>query len=886
MKTAEIRTRFLEFFAKKQHAIVPSSSLVPHGDPTLMFTNAGMVQFKHVFLGNEQRDYKRACSSQKCVRAGGKHNDLENVGRTARHHTFFEMLGNFSFGDYFKRDAIFFAWEFLTTELGLPAEKLFVTVFEDDEEAANLWLNDIGISPSALARIGAKDNFWQMGDTGPCGPCTEIFYDHGADIAGGPPGTPEEDGDRFIEIWNLVFMQFDRDSDGVLHPLPSPCVDTGMGLERIAAVMQGVHNNYDIDLFAGLLEAAGQITHKTYNREISDNAVNVSLRVIADHVRSVGFLLADGVLPSNEGSGFVLRRILRRAVRHGRLLGRQTPFLYRMLAPLIEAMGDHYQELRAQQTNMETIVRIEEERFLRTLDKGLYLLDQALAEIGDAGTLSGETLFTLYDTYGFPLDLTEDIVRGSGVKLDQTGFDNCMQAQRQRARAAWSGSGAESLPTAIFAVREQYGATEFLGYNTNTAEAVICGLLLAGNAAQDNLKVGQKGWVIANQTPFYGESGGQVGDAGEIALNDGIGVFRVDDTKKVLPDVFAHIGEVITGNIEVGKSISLTVSKQRRAAIARNHTATHVLQAALQRVLGEHVKQAGSLVRPDKLRFDFNHFTAVSAEQLTEIAAQVNAEIFANAAVSTKLMSQDDAISSGAMALFGEKYGDEVRVVQAGSSTELCGGTHVERLGDIGLLRLLSEGGVAAGIRRIEAVTGSAAYALFCQDSQTLRSAATTLKTSISQVPERIMQLQKDSQQLQGVVAELRAKQTGSLLDDLLLQVQNVGEVKLLAARLPAMQKSGDLRDLLDKCRQKIGDKAVVVLAAGDTEISKVQIIAGVAKSLSKKIHAGKLINKVAILVGGKGGGRSDMAQAGGNKPEQLNEAIKQVAEIVRSNEK
>ncbi|MDX8393612.1 MAG: alanine--tRNA ligase [Mariprofundales bacterium] len=886
MKTAEIRTRFLEFFAKKQHAIVPSSSLVPHGDPTLMFTNAGMVQFKHVFLGNEQRDYKRACSSQKCVRAGGKHNDLENVGRTARHHTFFEMLGNFSFGDYFKRDAILFAWEFLTTELGLPAEKLFVTVFEDDEETANLWLNDIGISPSALARIGAKDNFWQMGDTGPCGPCTEIFYDHGADIAGGPPGTPEEDGDRFIEIWNLVFMQFDRDSDGVLHPLPSPCVDTGMGLERLAAVMQGVHNNYDIDLFAGLLAAAGQITNKTYNRAISDNAVNVSLRVIADHVRAVGFLLADGVLPSNEGSGFVLRRILRRAVRHGRLLGMQTPFLYRMLAPLIAAMGEHYQELRAQQTNMETIVRIEEERFLRTLDKGLYLLDQALAEVGDAGTLSGETLFTLYDTYGFPLDLTEDIVRGSGVKLDQTGFDNCMQAQRQRARAAWSGSGAESLPTAIFAVREQYGATEFLGYNTNTAEAVVCGLLLAGNEAQYTLKVGQKGWLIANQTPFYGESGGQVGDTGEIALNDGGGVFRVDDTKKVLPDVFAHIGEVITGNIEVGKSISLTVSKQRRAAIARNHTATHVLQAALQRVLGEHVKQAGSLVRPDKLRFDFNHFTAVSAEQLTEIAAQVNAEIFANAAVSTKLMSQDDAISSGAMALFGEKYGDEVRVVQAGSSTELCGGTHVERLGDIGLLRLLSEGGVAAGIRRIEAVTGSAAYNLFCQDSQTLRSAAITLKTSISQVPERIMQLQKDSQQLQGVVAELRAKQAGSLLDDLLLQVQNVGEVKLLAARLPTMQKSGDLRDLLDKCRQKIGDKAVVVLAAGDTKTSKVQIIAGVAKSLSEKIHAGKLINKVAVLVGGKGGGRPDMAQAGGNNPEQLNEAIKQVAEIVRSNEK
>ncbi|RMH62603.1 MAG: alanine--tRNA ligase [Zetaproteobacteria bacterium] len=870
MKTSEIRKRFLDYFAGKGHEIVPSSSLVPHGDPTLLFTNAGMVQFKNVFLGNETRPYKTAASSQKCVRAGGKHNDLENVGHTARHHTFFEMLGNFSFGDYFKREAIAYAWTFLIEELKLDPERLFVTVFEEDDEAYDIWRKEIGVPETRLARIGAKDNFWSMGDTGPCGPCSEIFFDHGPEVPGGPPGTPEEDGDRFVEIWNLVFMQYNRDEQGRLTPLPHPSVDTGMGLERIAAVMQGVHDNYDIDLFRALIGAASEITGV---RPGIDAEKDVSLRVLADHLRSVSFLLADGVLPSNEGRGFVLRRILRRACRHGRLLGMQEAFIWRLVDALVREMGDHFTELKEHQRNIEQVIRIEEERFIKTLDKGLRLVEQAAREAGEGGTIPGETLFTLYDTYGFPTDLTADILKGRNIKLDMAGFTTCMEEQRARARAAWSGSGEDALPKAVFDLRAQHGPTEFLGYTTLRAEGAITGLLRDGEAVK-TLAEGEQGWLVTNQTPFYGESGGQVGDTGLIATVDG--EFEVVDTKKLMADLIVHVGRVRRGSVAVGDVAHLQVDGERRDAIRRNHTATHLLHAVLRRVLGTHVKQSGSLVTPERLRFDFSHFQPVSAEELARIEAEVNAAIMDNAPVETRLMSQKEAIASGAMALFGEKYGDEVRVVSAGFSTELCGGTHVGRTGDIGPFRIVAESGIAAGVRRIEALTGHKAYASFAHDGELLGKAAKLLKVRGDEVLGAIEALQKRVRDGEKALQSLKAKAAVAMLDRLIHGAVEVDGVRVLSAEV---RDVADLRDFMDKAKAKLKSGVIVF---GQVRGSKVQLVAGVTSDLTDRFHAGNLVRAVAEYCGGKGGGKPDLAMAGGSEPGKLQQALAKVQELIR----
>jgi alanyl-tRNA synthetase len=869
VNTSEIRSRFLDFFAGKGHTVVPSSSLVPHGDPTLMFTNAGMVQFKHVFLGNETRPYVTAASSQKCVRAGGKHNDLENVGHTARHHTFFEMLGNFSFGDYFKPEAIAYAWEFLTGVMKLDPARLFVTVFEEDDEAYDIWTKEVGIPKGRIARIGAKDNFWSMGDTGPCGPCSEIFFDHGAHIPGGPPGTPEQDGDRFVEIWNLVFMQYDRDADGKLEPLPKPSVDTGMGLERMAAVMQGTHDNFSIDLFRRLIGAACEVTGVNFGEEPEQD---VSLRVLADHLRSVSFLMADGVLPSNEGRGFVLRRILRRACRHGRLLGMTEAFIYRLVDVLVREMGGHYPELAEAQANIEQVIRIEEERFIRTLDKGLKLVEQAVDEAGEGGTIPGETLFTLYDTYGFPTDLTADILRNRNIALDMAGFEACMHEQRERARAAWGGSGEAAVPAAIFELREKHGPTEFLGYTTLNAEGVITGLLKDGEAV-DALNAGDEGWLVANQTPFYGESGGQVGDTGTITAGDAL--FAVSDTKKLLADLFVHVGKVKKGTIKCGGTAKFAVEGARRAAIRRNHTATHLMHAVLREVLGKHVKQAGSLVNAERLRFDFSHHQPVSAEEKALIEAKVNAAIWANDAVETRLMSQEEAIASGAMALFGEKYGDEVRVVSAGFSTELCGGTHVSRTGDIGPFRIASESGIAAGVRRIEAVTGEAAYRSFVADVEQLNATAVQLKVRPLEAGEAAAALQAKLKDAERELASLKAKQSTGILDDLINDAVEVDGVKLLAAEVSGV---ADLRDFMDKAKGKLKSGVIVF---GMKNGPKVQLIAGVTDDLLGRFHAGNLVREVAAICGGKGGGKPDMAMAGGTEPGKLSEALHAVAGLL-----
>ncbi len=871
MKTSEIRQRFLDYFAGKGHEIVPSSSLVPHGDPTLLFTNAGMVQFKNTFLGKENRPYKTATSSQKCVRAGGKHNDLENVGHTARHHTFFEMLGNFSFGDYFKQRAIAYAWEFLTVELKLDPARLFVTVFEEDDEAYDIWVNEIGVATDKIARIGAKDNFWSMGDTGPCGPCSEIFFDHGPDVAGGPPGTPEEDGDRFIEIWNLVFMQYNRDTDGKLTDLPHPSVDTGMGLERIAAVMQGVHNNYDIDLFQSLIAAASGQTGVKLG---ADQASDASLRVLADHLRSVSFLLADGVLPSNEGRGFVLRRILRRACRHGRLLGMQQAFIYKLVDALVQEMGGHFTELTEMQSNIEQVIRIEEERFIQTLDKGLKLVDKAVAEAGQGGTIPGETLFTLYDTFGFPLDLTADILKGSSIHLDKDGFEACMEEQRQRARAAWGGSGEKAIPQALYDLREQFGPTEFLGYASEIAEGAIIGLL-ADDQEVGELTAGSEGWLIANQTPFYGESGGQVGDSGIITTDSGVLV--VHSTRKLLPDLHVHIGKVKEGSITSGGVAHFAVNHERRTRIRRNHTATHLMHAALRDILGEHVKQGGSLVNNERLRFDFSHFQPVSKVELEAIEARVNHEIWQNLPVDTKLMTQEDAVASGAMALFGEKYGDEVRVVSAGFSTELCGGTHVSRTGDIGLFRIISEAGVAAGVRRIEALTGDAAYTSLKDESRTLMDVAVSLKAQPKGVADAVSQLQGKLKEAERELVSLKARQSTGLLDELIQQAVDCDGVKLLVAELP--DSVGDLRDMMDKAKGKLKSGVIVF---GLKRGPKVQLIAGVTKDLIDRFHAGNIVREVAQLCGGKGGGKPDMAMAGGTEPGKLKAALAAVSGLLK----
>ncbi len=868
MKTAEIRQKFIDYFISQGHIAVASSSLVPHGDPSLLFTNAGMVQFKNVFLGQEAAKGPRAVSCQKCVRAGGKHNDLENVGRTARHHTFFEMLGNFSFGDYFKREAISFAWSFLTEELRIPAERLFVTVFEEDDEAADVWLNHIGVPADRLARIGAKDNFWSMGDTGPCGPCSEIFYDHGEAIAGGPPGTPEEDGDRFIEIWNLVFMQYNRDADGVLTPLPAPSVDTGMGLERIAAVMQGVHDNYDIDLFQSLIQAVGEETGVQPGQHADHD---VSLRVLADHLRSVCFLLADGVLPSNEGRGFVLRRILRRACRHGRLLGMQEAFMYRLVPALVNEMGVHYQELVSRQHNITRVIQVEEERFIRTLDKGLGLVEQAAEQAGEGGTIPGDVLFTLYDTYGFPTDLTADILKGRHITLDLEGFSACMEEQRARARAAWAGSGEQSTPPAVFDIREASGATEFLGYEVLHADAVVVGVI-NGDEQREQAQAGERVQIFLNQTPFYAESGGQVGDRGVIYGERGR--CRVEDCQKLLPDLFAHTAVIEEGELRMGEVVHAHVDEQRRLKIRNHHTATHLLHAVLRQVLGDHVQQSGSHVDEQRLRFDFNHFQALTEEQKTDIEQRVNALIRANDAVQTRLMRHEEAMASGAMALFGEKYGDEVRVVSAGISTELCGGTHARRTGDIGLFRLLSETGVAAGVRRIEAVAGEQAEQLGREERLALQRAANLLKTRPDNVTQALENLQAALKQAERELQALRARQAMGALDRLMNQVQSVAGVSLLAAEVG--EEVRDLRDFMDKARHKLGSGVLFFVARRG---KKLQLIAGVTSDLAATLHAGKLMRAVTATCGGKGGGKADMAMGGSDQCDKTADLLRTVSQ-------
>jgi alanyl-tRNA synthetase len=855
--SAELRQAFLDFFRERDHTMVASSSLVPADDPTLLFVNAGMVQFKDVFLGKEKRSYQRACSSQRCVRAGGKHNDLENVGYTARHHTFFEMLGNFSFGDYFKRDAIAYAWEFLTADLKLAPSRLWVTVFEDDDEAADIWLNEIKVDPARLSRIGAKNNFWSMGDTGPCGPCSEIFYDHGEEVAGGPPGTPEEDGDRYVEIWNLVFMQYDRDPSGKLHPLPRPSVDTGMGLERLAAVMQGVHNNYDIDLFRNLIGAAAKIAG-------IDDLANNSLRVIADHIRSCAFLVADGILPSNEGRGYVLRRIIRRAVRHGYQLGIKELFFYRLVAPLCDEMGEAYPELKNNQAHVERILKLEEERFAETLEQGMRILEDDLARL--QGTqISGETVFKLYDTFGFPMDLTADIARERGLTIDKDGFDSAMEGQRSRARAA-SQFGSDYSGTVQFD-----GSTTFTGYDHLDDQARVVALFSDG-AAVDVLEPGASAVVMLDQTPFYAESGGQVGDRG--LLKTAEGVFEVSDTQKQGSNAIAHIGRVTTGVLRTGDAVEALVDWQRRQATILNHSGTHLLHAALRKVLGDHVQQKGSLVDPVRLRFDFAHYEPLSPEQLADIENLVNQQIRANAVAETRVMSVDDALESGAMALFGEKYGEKVRVLSIGEfSVELCGGTHVDHAGDIGLLKITAESGIASGVRRIEAITGEAAMQWVAANEQRLQRIADMLKGSRDDVDEKVEQLLDRQRTLEKELRQIKGKMASSQGSDLASQAVEIRGIKVLAARLDGAD-SQVLRDTLDQLKNKLGSAAVVLAAVnGD----KVSLVAGVTRDQTGQVKAGELVNFVASQVGGKGGGRPDMAQAGGNQPENLDAALKSV---------
>jgi alanyl-tRNA synthetase len=855
ISSADIRKTFLEFFQDKGHEVVASSSLVPGNDATLLFTNAGMVQFKDVFLGQEKRPYTRAASSQRCVRAGGKHNDLENVGHTARHHTFFEMLGNFSFGDYFKKEAIEYAWEFLTKVMGLPEERLWVTVFEEDDEAADLWLKHIGVSKERFSRIGAKDNFWSMGDTGPCGPCTEIFYDHGPEVAGGPPGTPEEDGDRYIEIWNLVFMQYDRDTEGNLNPLPKPSVDTGMGLERLAAIMQGGHSNYDIDLFQYLIRAIADLAdEKDLNK--------ASLKVIADHIRSCSFLIVDGVMPSNEGRGYVLRRIIRRAARHGHMLGLNEPFFYKIVAPLVDQMGEAYPELAKVQSQVERVLRKEEERFAETLEHGLKILEEDIVDM--AGDLiPGETVFKLYDTYGFPVDLTADIARERSLTLDMPGFEREMEAQRERARAA-SQFGAEYTEALDIDV-----ATEFTGYQSDEDRGKVLALFHDGKAVE-RLGSGEAGRVILDRSPFYAESGGQIGDTGE--LTGGSARFTVSDTQKQ-GQAFAHIGTVAEGTIGVGDELVARIDTERRQAIKLNHSATHLMHAALRQVLGEHVQQKGSLVTDQRLRFDFSHNEPVKPEELREIEHIVNQQIRDNTDAHAAVMSMDDALKEGAMALFGEKYGDEVRVMKIGFSTELCGGVHVSRAGDIGLFKIINEGGVASGIRRIEAVTGNGALEYIEQESERLDNIARLVKASHNDVDDKVEQLIEKSRGLEKSLEQLKARLASQAGSDLTAQAVEVQGIKVLAAELEGADVK-TLRETMDQLKNKLGQAAVVLASVND---DKVVLVAGVTKEETTRIKAGDLVNHVAQQVGGRGGGRPDMAQAGGSDPSGLAAALESV---------
>ncbi|WP_252106856.1 MULTISPECIES: alanine--tRNA ligase [unclassified Halomonas] len=860
MKSAAIRQAFLSYFEEHGHTVVPTSSLVPGNDPTLLFTNAGMVPFKDVFLGRDPRPYVRATSAQRCVRAGGKHNDLDNVGYTARHHTFFEMLGNFSFGDYFKRDAIRFAWTFLTETLGLPKEKLWVTVHISDDEAERIWKDEIGIDPQRFSRLD-EDNFWQMGDTGPCGPSSEIFFDHGADVWGGPPGSPEEDGDRYIEIWNLVFMQFDRDSEGTLNPLPKPSIDTGMGLERVAAVMQGVHSNYEIDLFQNLLAAAAKATG-------SNDLEAPSLRVIADHIRSCAFLIADGVLPSNEGRGYVLRRIIRRAVRHGHKLGATGTFFHELVEALDAEMGDAYPELRESSAQIARVLLKEEEQFARTLDHGMGLLTEALENL-DGDTLPGATVFKLYDTYGFPFDLTADVCRERGVKLDEEGFQRELEAQRERARAA-SQFGAD-----YSANIELEGATDFTGYELLADDAKVTALLDTEGNALAALEAGQKGIVVLDRTPFYGESGGQVGDTGYLHVDGGR--FQVTDTQKQSGH-HLHQGVMVEGTLNVGAGVHGEVDTGLRAATVRNHSATHLLHEALRIVLGDHVQQKGSLVNAERLRFDFSHFEALNAEQLAEVERLVNEQVLANAPTRIEQMSLAEAKAKGAAALFEAKYADSVRVLTIGAddfSIELCGGTHVARSGDIGCFHIVTEAGTAAGVRRIEAITGENALAYFQQQEATLERLGARLKAKPEQVESRVESLFERNRSLEKELEQLKMKLASSAGSDLLGQVQEVSGVKLLATRLEGVSGK-DLRGMLDQLKQKIGS-GVILLAVADQAAGKVSLIAGVTDDLTDRVKAGELVNHVAAQVGGKGGGRADMAQAGGSQPEALPGALDSV---------
>ena len=858
--SAELRQAFLDYYKANDHEVVASASLVPSDDPTLLFVNAGMVPFKEVFLGNEKRPYVRATSSQCCVRAGGKHNDLENVGYTARHHTFFEMLGNFSFGDYFKREAIGYAWDFLTNILQLPPEKLWVTVFDEDDETADIWLNEIKVDANKFSRIGASDNFWSMGDTGPCGPCSEIFYDHGPDIPGGPPGTAEEDGDRYVEIWNLVFMQYDRDAEGTLQPLPKPSVDTGMGLERLAAVMQGVHTNYDIDLFQQLIKAAAKITATT-------DLANNSLRVIADHIRSCSFLIVDGVLPSNEGRGYVLRRIIRRAVRHGYQLGVNQLFFYKLVATLAAEMGDAYPELLRNQAHVERILKLEEERFAETLEQGMRILEDDLATM-QGTVIAGETVFKLYDTYGFPMDLTADIARERGLGIDHDGFEKAMNAQRSRARAA-SQFGSDYSGNL-----QVEGETTFTGYEQLADQSRVLGLFHEGEAVE-RLETGQSGIVVLEQTPLYAESGGQVGDHGRLETTSAR--FEVQDTQKQ-GTVITHIGNVTEGVLAVGDSANVYVDFERRQATILNHSGTHLLHAALRQVLGEHVQQKGSLVDPERLRFDFAHYEPVTSEQLAEIEALVNAQIRRNAMAETRVMSMDAAVESGAMALFGEKYGDEVRVLSIGDfSVELCGGTHVKHAGDIGLLKITSETGIASGVRRIEAVTGATALQWVAANEQRLQRIAGMVKSSREEAEEKIAQLQDKYRLLEKELQQMKGKLASNQGSDLASQAVDINGIKVLAARIEGADNKM-LRETLDQLKNKLGSAAVVL---GAVDGDKIMLVAGVTSDQTGSIKAGELVNQVAQQVGGKGGGRPDMAQAGGNQPEHLDTALASVPEWV-----
>jgi alanyl-tRNA synthetase len=859
--TKELRKSFLEYFQERGHTVVPSSPLVPANDPTLLFTNAGMVQFKDVFLGRENRGYARAASCQRCVRAGGKHNDLENVGYTARHHTFFEMLGNFSFGDYFKREAIGYAWEFLTRVLGLPSDRLWVTVYEDDDEASDIWLKELHVDPARFARCGADDNFWSMGETGPCGPCTEIFYDHGPEVPGGPPGSPEADGDRYVEIWNLVFMQYDRGPDGRMTLLPRPSVDTGMGLERLAAVLQGVHSNYRIDVFRDLMQAAAE------QADVAERD-SPSLRVIADHIRASAFLIVDGVLPANEGRGYVLRRIIRRAARHGAHLGLKEPFFYRLVEPLCGQMADVYPELGAERGRVEQALKREEERFAETLEQGLRILDEKTAAL-TSPVIPGELVFLLYDTYGFPTDLTLDIARERRLQVDMTGFEREMEKQRERARAA-------SQFAADYAERLEIAArTEFTGYEHLVGESSVVALMVDGEP-RERMEAGQEGAVVLERTPFYAEAGGQVGDRG--VLRNASTLFEVQDTRK-LGSVHAHLGNLRLGALRVGDRLRALVDGEARAATARNHSATHLLHSALRQKLGEHVTQKGSLVAPDRLRFDFSHTAPLTRAEILAVERLVNHWIVSNSPVETSIMALEEALSTGAMALFGEKYDQRVRVLRMGDySTELCGGTHVARTGDIGLFKIVGEGGVAAGIRRIEALTGEGAVAWVESLEDRVQRASERLKTAPEQLEERLTQWLDERRQLEKEVERLKATLANRTGTDLVSQAEELAGIKLLVSSLEGADAKV-LRETADQLKNRLGSAIVVLGAVRD---GKVMLVAGVTSDLTPRVKAGELVDWLSRKVGGKGGGRPDMAQGGGTDPARLPQALQEVAGWLR----